>query len=57
MLRYPSGGRWGSYRESSCDGEGNALRLRVYGSKSAIYFDQEQPTFFGITPPTAVRFG
>jgi len=22
-------------------GEGNALRLRVYGSKAAIYFDQE----------------
>jgi predicted dehydrogenase len=50
MLRYPSGGRGVLIASQVATGEGNALRLRVYGSKAAISFDQEQPDFLWYTP-------
>ena len=50
MLRYPSGGRGVLIASQVATGEGNALRLRMYGSKAAIAFDQEQPDFLWYTP-------
>jgi predicted dehydrogenase len=50
MLRYPSGGRGVLVASQVATGEGNALRLRIYGSKAAISFDQEQPDFLWYTP-------
>jgi len=50
MLRYPAGGRGVLIASQVATGEGNALRLRVYGSKASISFDQEQPDFLWYTP-------
>jgi predicted dehydrogenase len=50
MLRYPSGGRGVLIASQVATGEGNALRLRIYGTKAAISFDQEQPDFLWYTP-------
>jgi predicted dehydrogenase len=50
MLRYPSGGRGVLIASQVATGEGNALRLRIYGTKAALSFDQEQPDFLWYTP-------
>ena len=50
MLRYANGARgtlWASQVATGCE---NALRLRVYGSKAALSFDQEQPNELWLTP-------
>ncbi|WCG84652.1 Gfo/Idh/MocA family protein [Pectobacterium sp. A5351] len=50
MLRYDSGARGTLVASQIATGEGNALRLRVYGTKAAISFDQETPDFLWFTP-------
>jgi predicted dehydrogenase len=50
MLRYANGARgtlWASQVATGCE---NALRLRIYGSKAALSFDQEQPNELWLTP-------
>ncbi|PWF39038.1 Gfo/Idh/MocA family protein [Massilia glaciei] len=50
MLRYPNGARgmlWSSQMATGCE---NALRLRVYGSKASLAFDQENPNQLWMTP-------
>ena len=50
MLRYPNGARgmlWSSQMATGCE---NALRLRVFGSKASLAFDQEQPNELWLTP-------
>ena len=50
MLRYPNGARgmlWTSQMATGCE---NALRLRVYGSKASLAFDQENPNELWLTP-------
>jgi predicted dehydrogenase len=50
MLRYPNGARgmlWASQMATGCE---NALRLRVYGSKASLAFDQESPNELWVTP-------
>jgi predicted dehydrogenase len=50
MLRYPNGARgmlWASQMATGCE---NALRLRVYGSKASLAFDQENPNELWVTP-------
>jgi predicted dehydrogenase len=50
MLRYPNGARgmlWSSQMATGCE---NALRLRVFGSKASLAFDQEQPNELVLTP-------
>ncbi len=50
MLRYPNGARgmlWSSQMATGCE---NALRLRVYGSKASLSFDQESPNELWWTP-------
>jgi len=50
MLRYPSGARGILLASQIATGEGNALRLRVYGTKASVAFDQEHPDFLWYTP-------
>jgi predicted dehydrogenase len=50
MLRYPSGARGILLASQIATGEGNALRLRVYGTKASVSFDQEHPDFLWYTP-------
>lgn len=50
MLRYPNGARgmlWSSQMATGCE---NALRLRVYGTKASLSFDQENPNELWMTP-------
>lgn len=50
MLRYPNGARgtlWASQMATGCE---NALKLRVFGSKASLAFDQEQPNELWLTP-------
>jgi predicted dehydrogenase len=49
MLRYPNGARgmlWASQMATGCE---NALRLRVFGSKASLAFDQENPNELWVT--------
>jgi predicted dehydrogenase len=50
MLRYPNGARgmlWSSQMATGCE---NALKLRVFGSKASLAFDQENPNELWLTP-------
>jgi predicted dehydrogenase len=50
MLRYANGARgmlWSSQMATGCE---NGLRLRVYGTKAALDFEQEQPNQLWLTP-------
>jgi predicted dehydrogenase len=50
MLRYTSGARgllWASQVAAGCE---NALRLRVFGTKAGLAFDQEKPDELWFTP-------
>ena len=50
MLRYANGARgmlWSSQMATGCE---NALRLRVYGSKASLSFEQEHPNELWLTP-------
>ena len=50
MLRYPNGARgmlWSSQMATGCE---NALKLRVFGSKASLAFDQENPNELWVTP-------
>jgi len=50
MLRYANGARgmlWASQMATGCE---NALKLRVFGSKASLSFDQEHPNDLWFTP-------
>jgi predicted dehydrogenase len=50
MLRYPNGARgmlWSSQMATGCE---NALKLRVFGSKASLAFEQENPNELWLTP-------
>jgi predicted dehydrogenase len=50
MLRYPGGARgllWASQVAAGCE---NALRLRVFGTRAGLAFDQEHPNELWFTP-------
>lgn len=50
MLRYANGARGMLWSSQMATGSENALRLRVFGSKAALTFDQEQPNELWLTP-------
>jgi len=50
MLRYANGARGMLWASQVASGAENALRLRVYGTKAGISFDQEQPNELWFTP-------
>lgn len=50
MLRYANGARgllWASQVAAGCE---NALRLRVFGTKASLFFEQEHPNDLWFTP-------
>ena len=56
MLRYTSGARgmlWCSQVASGCE---NGLRLRIYGTKAGIEWEQENPNYLWVTPLGAPRY-
>ncbi|MDR5754632.1 MULTISPECIES: Gfo/Idh/MocA family oxidoreductase [unclassified Caballeronia] len=50
MLRYANGARGMLWASQVAAGEENALRLRVYGTKAGLSFDQQNPNELWITP-------
>jgi predicted dehydrogenase len=50
MLRYPGGARGMLWASQVASGAENALRLRVYGTKASLAFDQEAPNELWFTP-------
>ncbi|MFX1736302.1 Gfo/Idh/MocA family oxidoreductase [Paraburkholderia sp. A1RI_3L] len=50
MLRYASGARGMLWASQVASGAENALRLRVYGTKASLAFDQEHPNELWFTP-------
>jgi predicted dehydrogenase len=50
MLRYENGARGMLWASQVASGAENALRLRVYGTKANIAFDQENPNELLLTP-------
>jgi predicted dehydrogenase len=50
MLRYPNGARGMLWASQVAAGEENALRLRVYGTKAGLSFDQQNPNELWLTP-------
>jgi predicted dehydrogenase len=50
MLRYPNGARGVLWASQVASGAENALRLRVYGTKASLSFDQENPNELLLTP-------
>ena len=50
MLRYASGARGMLWASQVASGAENALRLRVYGTKAGLAFDQEYPNDLWFTP-------
>ncbi|WP_233873666.1 Gfo/Idh/MocA family protein [Paraburkholderia adhaesiva] len=50
MLRYANGARGMLWASQVASGAENALRLRVYGTKGSLAFDQETPNVLWVTP-------
>ncbi|MGF6923331.1 Gfo/Idh/MocA family protein [Paraburkholderia sp. 40] len=50
MLRYANGARGMLWASQVACGAENALRLRVYGTKAGLAFDQEEPNALWFTP-------
>jgi predicted dehydrogenase len=50
MLRYRNGARGMLWASQVASGAENALRLRVYGTKAGLAFDQENPNDLWLTP-------
>jgi len=50
MLRYANGARGSLWASQVAAGSENALRLRVFGTKASLAFDQENPNELWFTP-------
>lgn len=50
MLHYPNGARGMLWASQMATGSENALKLRVFGSKASLSFDQENPNELWVTP-------
>jgi predicted dehydrogenase len=50
MMRYANGARGMLWASQVASGAENALRLRVYGTKAGLAFDQEEPNALWFTP-------
>ncbi|WP_433694927.1 Gfo/Idh/MocA family protein [Paraburkholderia phenoliruptrix] len=50
MLRYANGARGMLWASQVASGAENALRLRMYGTKAGLAFDQEEPNELWFTP-------
>lgn len=56
LLRYSSGARGMLWCSQVASGNENALRLRVYGTKAGIEWEQENPNYLWITPQGSPRY-
>jgi predicted dehydrogenase len=50
MLRFDGGARGMLWASQVASGASNALRLRVYGTRASLHFDQEQPEQLWLAP-------
>lgn len=56
LLRYTSGARGMLWCSQVASGQENGLRLRVYGTKAGIEWEQENPNYLWVTPLGAPRY-
>ncbi len=56
LLRYQGGARGMLWCSQVASGNENALRLRVYGTKAGIEWEQENPNYLWVTPFGAPRY-
>jgi predicted dehydrogenase len=50
LMRYTSGARGMLWCSQVASGEENGLRLRIYGTKAGIEWEQENPNYLWVTP-------
>ena len=56
MMRYHGGARGMLWCSQVASGYENALRLRIYGTKAGIEWEQENPNYLWVTPLGAPRY-
>lgn len=56
LLRYTSGARGMLWCSQVASGQENGLRLRIYGTKAGIEWEQENPNYLWVTPLGAPRY-
>ena len=56
LLRYTSGARGMLWCSQVASGQENGLRLRIYGTKAGIEWEQENPNHLWVTPFGAPRY-
>jgi predicted dehydrogenase len=56
LMRYTSGARGMLWCSQVAAGQENGLRLRIYGSKAGIEWEQENPNYLWVTPLGAPRY-
>ena len=56
LMRYTSGARGMLWCSQVASGQENGLRLRVYGTKAGIEWEQENPNYLWVTPLGAPRY-
>jgi predicted dehydrogenase len=55
LMRYTSGARGMLWCSQVASGQENGLRLRIYGTKAGIEWEQENPNYLWVTPLGAPR--
>ncbi|MDZ4311497.1 MAG: Gfo/Idh/MocA family oxidoreductase [Cypionkella sp.] len=56
LMRYSSGARGMLWCSQVASGQENGLRLRIYGTKAGIEWEQENPNYLWVTPFGAPRY-
>ncbi len=56
LLRYTSGARGMLWCSQVAAGQENGLRLRIYGTKAGVEWEQENPNYLWVTPLAAPRY-
>ncbi len=56
LMRYTSGARGMLWCSQVASGQENGLRLRIYGTKAGIEWEQENPNYLWVTPFGAPRY-
>lgn len=56
LMRYTSGARGMLWCSQVAAGQENGLRLRIYGTKAGIEWEQENPNYLWVTPLGAPRY-
>ena len=56
LMRFTSGARGMLWCSQVASGQENGLRLRIYGTKAGIEWEQENPNYLWVTPLKAPRY-